>query len=203
MPALSLDEVAGFLRRGLPAIFPTDTVLGLGVAVAPPDAPRSGADPLGELFSLKGRDRGKPVAWLVGSADDLRVYGCDVPAYARELAARCWPGALTLVVQASDEVPAPFRGEAGTVGLRMPDSPVALSLLRTVGCPLATTSANLSGRPAVADARDLDAALAAVPTLGETGPGAGSRPSGVSSTVVDCTGPQPRVLRQGSVRVDL
>ena len=188
-------------------------MFGLGVAVAPAAAASevaaggrgagtavaSAADPLeGNSYGLKGRDRGKPVAWLVGMAGDLQVYGHHAPAYALELAERFWPGPLTLVVHASDAVPAPFRSGEGTIGLRMPDSAVALALIDAVGCPVATTSANLSGHDPAACSGDVDAALASqVPVVGD---GSG-RPSGVSSTVVLCTGPEPRVLRQGSVRI--
>ena len=237
-------EVAGFreavraLRGGGAAAFPTDTVFGLGVAVAPADAASDAAagggdavtnalgcpgefaetcardssaldggvgkagaspgDPLEVLYRLKGRDRGKPVAWLVGKAGDLQVYGRDVPAYALELAERFWPGPLTLVVRASDAVPAAFQSDEGTIGLRMPDSAVALGLIDAVGCPVATTSANLSGCDPAARSGDVDTALASqVPVVGD----GSDRPSGVSSTVVLCTGPEPRVLRQGSARI--
>lgn len=113
------------------------------------------------LYDLKHRDAGKPVAWLVEGPETLDVYGRDVPAYARRLAETFWPGALTLVVRASAAVPAAFRSPAGTIGLRMPDSEAALALIRAVGCPLAVTSANLSGAPDTARIEDLDGALMA------------------------------------------
>lgn len=135
-------------------VFPTDTVFGLGVSVKAAAGPRL-------LYDLKHRDAGKPVAWLVEGPETLDVYGRDVPAYARRLAETFWPGALTLVVRASAAVPAAFRSPAGTIGLRMPDSEAALALIRAVGCPLAVTSANLSGAPDTARIEDLDGALMA------------------------------------------
>lgn len=180
-------EARRALGDGRAVIFPTDTVYGLGVAVGPAEGPD-------ELFRLKGRDQGKPVAWLVADPADLGRYGADVPAYACELAARLWPGALTLVVRASGAVPPAFRSAAGTIGLRMPESEAALGLIRAAGVPLAVTSANPAGAPPPRCAADVDCALAAA----SAGVLAGDEPAGgVASTVVDCTGPAPVVLREG------
>ena len=122
MPPLSSSkrEAVAALKRGEAVIFPTETVYGLGVSVeaaAGPDV----------LYDLKERDRGKPISWLVGSADDLDRYGAHVPELARRLAGAYWPGPLTLVVRAADEVPEAFRSNAGTIGLRMPDNATALA----------------------------------------------------------------------------
>lgn len=185
--AITAAEAAVALAEGRAVVLPTDTVYGLGVAVGP------AVDPA-ELFRLKGRDEGKPVAWLVADPADLDRYGVDVPAYARDLAARLWPGALTLVVRASDAVPPAFRSEAGTIGLRMPASDDALALIRAAGVPLAVTSANPAGEPAPRRAEDVDETLAAA-CAGVLG-GAGAA-GGTASTVVDCTGPAPVILREG------
>ena len=139
--AMSLDDAvtnaAAVLRAGGAAVFPTDTVYGLGVAVGSCASPQ-------QLFAIKRRDEGKPVAWLVGGVHDLDAYGKDVPAWARTAAKKHWPGALTLIVRASNAVPVAFQSAQGTIGLRMPNSDVALDLIRAVGTPLATTSANIS-----------------------------------------------------------
>lgn len=149
-----LAEAAAVLGRGEAVVFPTDTVLGLGVSVESAASPHL-------LFGIKRRDEGKPVAWLVSGADDLRRYGAGVPELAVELANRYWPGPLTLVVRASEAVPAAFRGANGSIGLRMPNHPAALALVRAAGCPLATTSANIAGEPAPARFEDLDPRIAA------------------------------------------
>ena len=199
-----------------------DTVFGLGVSVGAAAGPQL-------LYELKRRDAGKPVAWLVEGPEALDVYGRDVPAYARRLAETFWPGGLTLVVRASDAVPAAFQSPAGTIGLRMPASEAALGLIRAAGCPLAVTSANLSGAPDTARAEDLDRALVArtaglylpdgVAAAGtasgcvEAAPSASARlaasdqsalppASGTASTVLDCTGEAPRVLRAGALTLD-
>lgn len=185
--AITVSQAERALVEGRAVIFPTDTVYGLGVAVGPAASPA-------ELFRLKGRDEGKPVAWLVAGPDALDRYGADVPAYARDLAARLWPGALTLVVRASDAVPEAFCSAEGTIGLRMPDSATALALIRAVGVPLAVTSANPAGEPAPRRAADVDPSLAAA----SAGVLDGDEPAGgTASTVVDCTGPAPVILREG------
>ena len=139
MPPLSSSkrEAVAALKRGEAVIFPTETVYGLGVSVEAAASPEA-------LYDLKERDRGKPVSWLVGGVDDLDRYGAHVPDLARRLARAYWPGPLTLIVEASDAVPAAFRSAAGSIGLRMPDNDTALELIEAVGCPLATTSANIS-----------------------------------------------------------
>lgn len=221
---LALKEATRALAAGNAVVFPTDTVFGLGVSVSAAPGPQL-------LYDLKHRDAGKPVAWLVEGPEALDVYGRDVPAYARRLAETFWPGGLTLVVRASDAVPAAFQSPAGTIGLRMPASEAALGLIRAAGCPLAVTSANLSGAADTARAEDLDRALvartagvylsddslshsAATGTAGDSdAPSASARfaagdrlvpppASGTASTVLDCTGEAPRVLRAGALTLD-
>lgn len=219
---LALEEATRALAVGNAVIFPTDTVFGLGVSVSAAPGPQL-------LYDLKHRDAGKPVAWLVEGPEALDVYGRDVPAYARRLAETFWPGGLTLVVRASDAVPAAFQSPAGTIGLRMPASEAALGLIRAAGCPLAVTSANLSGAADTARAEDLDRALVGrtaglylpggVAAAGiasgcaEATPSASARlaagdrlvpppASGTASTVLDCTGEAPRVLRAGALTLD-
>ena len=220
---LSKEEAVRALAAGDAVVFPTDTVFGLGISVSAAAGPQL-------LYDLKRRDAGKPVAWLVEGPEALGVYGKDVPAYAQRLAEAFWPGALTLVVRASDAVSAAFQSAAGTIGLRMPASEAALGLIRAAGCPLAVTSANLSGASDTARVEDLDRALVArtaglylpgdavaaasiAPDLAEAAPSARIRfatsdqpvpspASGTASTVLDCTGEAPRVLRAGALTLE-
>lgn len=185
-----VSDVVSALKSGRPAVFPTDTVYGLGVAVDFADGPE-------ELFAIKRRPEGKPVAWLVGGVEDLVRYGSDVPEGAIVAAERFWPGSLTLVVKASEHVPARFRSPEGTIGLRMPASPTALAVIAAVGCPLAATSANISGEPAPNSYEEVDARILERAT--SCAPGTGERAVGLASTVLDCTGAVPRVLREGSI----
>lgn len=193
MQTSTIDQAASALKRGRAVIFPTDTVYGLGVAV---DA-ASGPD---ILYDLKERDAGKPIAWLVGGLDDLDRYGRVVPELARTLARTFWPGPLTLVVKASDEVPSAFRSAEGTIGLRMPNNATALALVRAVGCPLATSSANVSGVRAPRSLDAVDPAFAERVGLVVADDADGDK-SGVASTVLDCTQDHPVVVREGAVTI--
>lgn len=195
--AVPLAQAIEHVRAGGALAFDTDTVAGLGVAVRAVESPEL-------LYRLKGREAGKPITWLVASPDDLLVYGCDVPDSALRLAERFWPGPLTLVVRAAPCVPTAFVSQAGTLGLRMPDAPAALELLRACG-PLATTSANPSGKKAPASVRESDPALllaCGCALLSDAGSGA-IVPSGSASTVVDCTGGEPALLREGPLGADI
>lgn len=193
--SISVKEAAALLRQGRPVIFPTDTVYGIGLSPAFASSPEA-------LFRLKRRDGDKPVAWLVAAPEALDEWGADVPDWAHLLAQSYWPGALTLVVRASDRVPPAFASPQGTIGLRMPASSTALALMRALGAPLATTSANISGCPAVSRALDLDHRLLADAFLVAPENEEEAAPSdSLASTVVDCTGSRPVVLRQGPVRL--
>lgn len=187
----TIEKAAASLKTGEAVIFPTDTVYGLGVLPSAADSPSL-------LFELKERPQDKPVAWLVGRVEDLARYGENIPEYALDLAKKHWPGALTLIVNASAQVPSAYSSDANTIGLRMPNSATALQLIELAGAPLATTSANISGKPAPACAGDLDQELCnrvACIVYGN------ECEVGIASTVVDCTGDEPVVLRQGSVVV--
>ena len=190
----TLEDAALALADGRPCIFPTDTVYGVGVAVHAASGPDV-------LFAIKQRDAGKPIAWLVGSIDDLQRYGKNLPSAVCQLVQRFWPGALTIIVEASDSVPVSYRSESGTIGLRMPANETTLALIRRVGSPLATTSANISGRAAVSRFESLDAELLARVGCALRDP-IDSLHSGVASTVVDCTGGGLRVIREGGISFD-
>ena len=179
------------LKAGRPAIFPTDTVYGIGVAVGFADSPQA-------IYNAKQRDEGKPVAWLVGVPEALDEYGVDVPEKVYRLADRYWPGALTIVVKASDKVPEAFRGPNGTIGLRIPDNDTALRLIRVVG-PIAASSANVSGGEAPCKAADLDPELVkCVDAVIEDD----RQASGTASTVLDYSQDQPAIVRQGEIMED-
>lgn len=176
------------LKGGRLVVLPTDTVYGIGA-----DAFDGAA--VAALLSAKGRGRDMPVPVLVGSWHTIDGLVYSVPDSARELIRAFWPGALSLVVQQAPSLQWDLGDAAGTVMLRMPLHPVAIELLREVG-PMAVSSANISGRAAAvtaADARDQLGDL--VEVYLEAGPSA----QGAASTIVDLTGHQPRVLREGPV----
>ncbi|TPG26197.1 L-threonylcarbamoyladenylate synthase [Mycolicibacterium hodleri] len=176
------------LKGGRLVVMPTDTVYGVGA-----DAFDGAA--VAALLSAKGRGRDMPVPVLVGSWHTIDGLVYSVPESARQLIRAFWPGALSLVVQQAPSLQWDLGDALGTVMLRMPLHPVAIELLREVG-PMAVSSANISGRPAAvtaADARDQLGDL--VEVYLEAGPSA----QGTASTIVDLTGAQPRLLREGPV----
>jgi L-threonylcarbamoyladenylate synthase len=181
-----LDAAAAALLAGNVIAIPTDTVY--GVAVVPTV---TGATD--RLFAAKGRPRHVPLAVLVADAEQAwALTASPVPGPAAELAARHWPGALTIVVRRADGWPADLGDTTGTVGLRCPDHRWVRAVCRRVG-PLATTSANLHGQSTPVDAEGVTTMLgAAVALVVDGGPCAGA-----PSTVVDCTVGRPRVLREG------
>lgn len=176
------------LERGGVVAFPTETVWGLGARLDRPDAVR-------RIFELKGRPREKVLQVLMA---DARAFGgvARVTSDAARLAEAFMPGPLTVVLESTTDLPAEVAG-GGTIGLRVPDHPVALALLRDAG-PLAATSANRSG-----DAAPMQ--LEAVRTLfgdAVTVYLGGAPPrSHVASTVLDLSGPEPVVLRRGALPV--
>lgn len=193
-----LDEAVRALNSGKAVAFPTDTVVGLGVSVEAASSPEA-------IYTIKQRDEGKPIAWLVSGEADLARYGRDVPPLAFELARRYWPGPLTVIVRASEHVPADFCAADGSIGLRMPNSKVALALIKAAGCPLATSSANIAGCPAPASVAELDPRISRTVACVFTGEGdfaAASPASGEASTIVSFVDGAARLVREGAVSME-
>lgn len=166
--------------------FPTDTVYGLGAPVFAPS--------IEALFEVKGRDQAKAIAVLVADAGQLPQIAAQVSDAAAKLAARFWPGPLTLVVLRNPKIPwALSRNE--TIGVRVPDHAVARALLAAAG-PMAVTSANLAGGANTCTADEVLAQLEGRIELVLDG---GATPGATPSTVVDLTGDAPKVLRMGPV----
>lgn len=184
-----IESGVATLVAGQPLIFPTDTVYGLGVAVGIAHSPQI-------LYDLKRRDYAKPVAWLVANPQALHLYGKAVPEMADVLVGAFWPGPLTVVVEAGDNVPKAFRAPDSTIALRMPDNRLILELIRRVGLPLATTSANVSGQKPPKQFKDLDTDLIRRVGLAIRDD---SLKTGLASTIVDCTKDNPVVIREGTI----
>lgn len=179
------------IRAGELVVLPTDTVYGLAADAFDPAAVR-------RLLAAKGRGREMPPPVLVGSVATLDALAATVPSWASDLVAHHWPGPLTIIVREQSSLRWDLGDTRGTVAVRMPHDAVALALLERTG-PLAVSSANLTGRPAATDADQAAEMLAdRVSVILDSGPTLDDRPS----TIVDCTGPQPRVLRVGAVPVE-
>ena len=175
------------IQAGELVAFPTDTVYGLGASIIDPQA-------IDQLYVVKGRDTAKAIAVLIGDLDDLPRVCRDINRNALRLAAHFWPGPLTLVVARQYGLPDNLS-PLPTIGVRMPDHPVALTLLKKTG-PLAVTSANRSGQPSASTAQQVFQQLGGQIPLIIDG---GQTPGGQPSTVVDCTGPEPAILRHGPI----
>ncbi len=187
---IALTHAADVLQHGGLVAFPTDTVYGL--AVLPYEA-----DIVERLYIVKGRSNDRAIAILLGEAAQWKLVASEMGEIAERLAKRFWPGPLTLVVPRLTSLPEVLSPQP-TIGVRMPDHPVALALLRMVG-PLAVTSANQSGQHNAASASEVLEQLGGRIHLVLDG---GRAPGGVPSTVVDCTGEELVVLRQGPITLE-
>jgi L-threonylcarbamoyladenylate synthase len=186
--ARGIASAVGTLKAGRLVVMPTDTVYGIGA-----DAFDSAA--VSSLLAAKGRGRDMPVGVLVGSWHTIEGLVYAMPDGARDLIRAFWPGALSLVVTQAPSLQWDLGDARGTVMLRMPLHPVAIELLREVG-PMAVSSANVSGQPAAVDAGEARRQLG---DLVEIYLDAGRSEQQAASTIVDLTGPSPRILRPGPV----
>ncbi len=191
-PPSAIDAAAAILRSGGIVGIPTDTVYGLAA-----DPFRAGATD--RLFKVKRRPRSFELPVLVVDVDQALslTLAAAVPPAAARLMARFWPGALTLVLPRRPDLNADLGSDDATIGVRCPDHPVPRALCRIVG-PVATTSANRHGDPPATTAAELVWALGhSVEIVLDSGTCEGS-----PSTVVDCTGAEPHLLREGRVPWD-
>lgn len=172
----AIARAVSVLRAGSLIILPTETVY--GVAGLPGTEDR--------IYAAKERDRGKPLPLMAAGLTAVERHGAVLSPKVRRLARRYWPGPLTLVLPCSGK----------TEGFRVPDHAVALAVLREAGGLLRVTSANLSGEPS---AKTVEAALVALDGHVALALDAGPSPLGVESTVVDATGDELRILRQGAL----
>ena len=188
-PAMLAQALAVLNKGGLVA-FPTDTVYGVGALAFDGMA-------VGSIYVAKDRPVEKAIPVLIGETADLAKVTLEVPGAAVRLAARFWPGPLTLVVPKHPDLPETVS-TSPTVGVRVTDHNVARALLSAAG-PMAVTSANLSGQPSPSTAQEVFAQLGERIALIIDG---GKTPGGVPSTVVDCSGPEPLILRAGPILED-
>ncbi len=189
------DAAVNLLAGGLVA-FPTETVYGLG-------ADARNANAVARIYSVKGRPADHPLIVHVASIDGLGDWADDVPGYAILLARDFWPGPMTLVVKRSGLAGDFVTGGQETVGVRVPDHPVALGLLEAFakvgGQGLAAPSANRFGNVSPTTAQAVSAELGNYLTDGDQILDGGACDVGVESTIIDCTGNAPRILRPGAI----
>ena len=185
----ALKDAAEHLRNGEVVGFPTETVYGLGCDAGDGEAVK-------KVFEAKGRPADNPLICHIGDKARIKDIVSEITPLAQKLIDSFMPGPITIVMKKSDAVSDQTTAGLDTVGVRMPSNPVANRFLKYCGIPVAAPSANLSGRPSPTGARsvleDMDGYIYAVID-------GGNSEFGLESTVVDCTGSVPVILRPGAV----
>lgn len=185
----AIVAAAALMKKGCPVAFPTETVYGLGA-----DATNEAA--VAKIFTAKGRPQDNPLIVHIGDKAQLSSFVKYIPDYVQTLIERFSPGPLTYILPSNGSCATNVTAGLDTIGVRIPDHPVALQLLKSVQLPIAAPSANLSGRPSPTTGdhvwNDLHGKIAGLLDGGATG-------VGVESTVIDCTEEIPVILRPGGV----
>lgn len=185
----AVDRAARIIASGGLIVYPTETVYGIG-------ADARNATVLSRIPLVKGRDERKPIIVLVGSPDAVTEWAAGVSGMARALMNAFWPGPLTLVFRARDDVPELVTAGTGTVGLRCSPDAFCRELIRRSGKAITSTSANHAGEPTGGTVDEIAGQLGAgIDLYVDAGPRGGRLPS----TVVDVSGPAPRVVREGAI----
>jgi len=195
-----MGDAAGVLMSGGLVAFPTETVYGLGA-----DACNEMA--VARIYSVKGRPADHPLIVHVASMDALGVWADDVPAFAIALARDYWPGPMTLVVTRSELAADFITGGQDTVGVRVPNHPVALGLLEAFakagGKGVAAPSANRFGNVSPTTAQAVSDELSVYLGISDVILDGGACAVGVESTIIDCTGDVPKILRPGAITEEM
>jgi tRNA threonylcarbamoyl adenosine modification protein (Sua5/YciO/YrdC/YwlC family) len=186
-----LDAAAEAVLRGGVIAFPTDTVYGLGCSLLDVAAVEM-------VGRLKRRAREHAYISLIPDPSQALGLALSVSGVAKKLIDRFWPGPLSLVFIAAEIVPMRVRGAGGTIALRCPNDVLSHALLQRIGGPMVSSSANMSGQPPAATAEDVVATFGNQLDLVLDG---GPRQGGIPSTLVDVSGPRPKLLRRGALDV--
>ncbi len=187
-----IEEAAAIIKQGGLVAFPTETVYGLG-------ADALNAEAVAKVYEAKGRPSDNPMIVHIGRASDIGQLTPRLSPDIVTLIENFWPGPLTLVVKRKPGVPDRTTGGLDTVGVRMPDSKIALDLISQSDCPIAAPSANISGRPSPTRASDVIEDLKGKVDAIIQGPDCRV---GIESTVLDVSGPTPTILRPGVITAD-
>jgi L-threonylcarbamoyladenylate synthase len=187
-----VERAVAALERGGLIVYPTETVYGLG-------ADATGAAAVHRLADLKERDRDKPVSVLVASRAMLDDIASSISPVAERLIVAFWPGPLTIALQARAGVLSSLTGASGTIAARVSSHPMAQTIVAALGRPLTATSANPGGST---PASDIAAARAYFGSRVDVYVDGGPSAHGPASTIVDCSAPVPRLLREGAISLD-
>jgi len=184
-----IARAAEILAGGGVIAYPTETFYGLGADATNPQA-------IEKIFAVKGRDFKNPVSLIIGKSGDIAPLVKDVPESAKKLMAAFWPGALTIVLRASDTISPLLTAGSGKIGLRISSHPLAMKIALKLNKPLTATSANLSGAPECSLASEVAAQIG--DTIDAIVDG-GQTQGGKASTLVDVTCDPPVILREGTI----
>ena len=196
----SINDAAKSLHDGFLVAFPTETVYGLGA-----DATNEKA--VLRIFEIKGRPQDHPVIVHISSTDQIKQWAINVPKYAYALAEKYWPGPMTLILNRSSNAKDWITGGQDTVGIRIPNHEIALSLLnefKKIGSgAIAAPSANKFGRVSPTSFQHVTAELSNDLTFNDVIIDGGNSAIGIESTIIDCTQEQPKILRPGFITKEM
>lgn len=185
----NIEEAAKLLQKGEVVAIPTETVYGLGADATNDEA-------VAKIFLAKGRPSDNPLIVHIGSLKQLEPIVSDISSKAKQLMDAFWPGPLTVILPKGEGISQRVSAGLDTIGVRMPNHPIALKIIQQSGLPIAAPSANTSGRPSPTTANhvqeDLKGKIPLIIDGGNTG-------VGVESTVIDCSTEPPMILRPGGV----
>lgn len=184
-----INQAARIIKNGGIAAFPTRYLYGLGADALNPDA-------VDRIYAIKKRSHRKPISVLIQRQEDLFGLVKNITASALQITNHFWPGDITIILEALDTLPQNLTAGSGKIGIRLPQHPVAVALVKAVQNPITATSANLADQKGCYRIDDLDPLIAErVDIILDAGPLKG----GVGSTVVDVTVDPPVILREGAV----
>jgi len=188
----ALQRAVSIIAEGGIVAFPTESFYGLGV-----DATNSSA--IERLFLVKKRNPSIPILILISSINELSKYAASIPSDALELGRRFWPGGLTMLLDASQDVPSLLTAGTGKIGIRVSDHPLARALTLALNVPITGTSANISGEPPCTRADQVVECLGAqIDLILDGGVTKGTQPS----TVLDVTSNPPLLIREGIIKAE-
>jgi len=185
----SILEAVRIMKGGGVIAYPTETFYGLGADIG-------NAQALEKIYAIKGRDFDKPISIIIGSREDVATFARDITPAAETLMDRFWPGGITLLFNASEDVPGKLTAKTGKIGIRLSSNPVATLLAQSLSGAITATSANRSGREECVSIEEV------VDSIGENLDAVingGRTPGGAGSTIVDTTVDPPVIVREGII----
>ncbi len=185
----SIMEVVRIMKEGGVIAYPTETFYGLGADIR-------NAQALEKIYTIKGRDFDKPISIIIGSREDLTTFAGDITPAAETLMDRFWPGGITLLFNASQDVPGKLTAKTGKIGIRLSSNPVATLLAQRLSGAITATSANRSGQE---ECVSIEEVLDSIGKSLDAVIDGGRTPGGAGSTIVDTTVDPPVIVREGII----